>query len=319
MKNVKIITVESDFGAGTRGAKLGPQALVKTLKKNDPAFGSSYPVKQIITPEPEGFDIDDNAKNIETVTDVQLRAMQAIHEVFEAGHLPFVFTGDHSNGLAGISALKNRYPNDCIGVIWIDAHADMHTPYTSPSGNLHGMPLAAALGLGSNRKNKNKVSDYIAERWNALLTLGDKKVNPKLKPADLVLIDTRDLEEEERNYITEQNIKCFTPAYKESLGIETIIAQTCEYLAHCDHLLVSFDVDSLDPTVSYGTGTPVPGGLSKEEAVNLLLGFVGHPKLRLLEITEINPIFDRNHPMEEVAASIVEQIMPTLTGAANQV
>nr|MBC7612370.1 arginase [Pseudopedobacter sp.] len=312
MKKIKIIAIESDYGAGTRGAKLGPQALLKAVNNLNSSLLSGISVHAIIPDEPEIMDLHPTAKNIDTVINVQNRIIELVQHTLSSNEFPFIISGDHSNGLAGISALKNFYAEDSVGVIWIDAHADIHSPYTSPSGNLHGMPLAAAMGIGSTKNDKNNINIDITEKWNELLTLGDKKITPKLKPENIVFIDIRDLEDEEISILKERNIKFFTPEHKKEAGISSIIKQTLAHLAKCEHLLVSFDVDSLDPTVSFGTGTPVPGGLSEQEAVELLTAFMVQPNLKLFEITEINPILDRQHPMEEVAAEIIVKILPAL-------
>ncbi len=302
MKNVKIITIESDFGAGKKGAKLGPQALLKELPHT---FTENIPIERIDPFEKEEGENCEFAINIESILDIEKRALVAIESAIDANHTPWIISGDHSNGLAAISAYKNKFPENRLGVIWIDAHADLHSPYTSPSGNMHGMPLAAALGLQSNEDSKNKVDRSTQSLWKEMLHLGSKKISPKLLPSDLVFIDIRDLEVEEIAILENQSIKHFTPQNRKEIGIQKIIEDTLQHLSHCHHILVSFDVDSLDPSISCGTGTPVHGGLSKEEAIELLKNFLAVPNLFAFEITEINPLLDRIHPMEKEAAEIV--------------
>lgn len=251
----------------------------------------------------------DTAKNIENIITIENRIVNLVQKALEANEFPMIISGDHSNGLGGISGLKNHYPDKTIGVIWIDAHADLHSPYTSPSGNIHGMPLAAALGIGSQKEYKTYLTDEVTEKWNHLITLGDQKICPKILPENIVFVDIRDMEPEELNIISNLNIKSFTPHDIKELGLTAIAEQTLEHLENCDYLYLSFDVDSLDPTVSYGTGTPVPDGLQKDEAVQLLKMFLVQPRLKVFEITEINPLLDRNNPMEEVAAEIIEKVM----------
>lgn len=309
MKNVKIITVESDFGAGTRGAKLGPRAFLKSINKLNPSLFENTQVDTVNTSDLEPNEEPETAKNIEIIITIENRIIDLVQKALEANEFPLIISGDHSNGLGGISGLKNHYPDKTIGVIWIDAHADLHSPYTSPSGNIHGMPLAAALGIGSKKDNKFYLTDEVTEKWNHLIKLGDKKISPKILPENLVFVDIRDLEPEEVTIISDLSIKSFTPHDIKNLGLTEIAKQTLEHLENCDYLYLSFDVDSLDPAVSYGTGTPVPAGLQIDEAIQLLKMFLVQPRLKVFEITEINPLLDRNNPMEEVAAEIIEKVM----------
>ncbi len=302
MKNVKIITIESDFGAGKKGAKLGPQALLKEIPTT---YIENLPLERIVPNEQEESHMGEFAIHIESILSIEKLALQAVETAIDASQTPWIISGDHSNGLVAISAYKNKFPENRLGVIWIDAHADLHSPYTSPSGNMHGMPLAAALGLQSNTENKNKVDRVTQLLWKEMTQLGAKKICPKLLPSDLVFIDIRDLETEEIALLENHSIKHFTPQNRKEIGLQKIIEDTLQHLSHCHHIIVSFDVDSLDPSISCGTGTPVHGGLLKEEAITLLKNFLAIPNLFAFEITEINPLLDRIHPMEKEAAEIV--------------
>jgi arginase len=129
------------------------------------------------------------SKNIEAIYDVHQRALVAVEDVLKENKFPFVLSGDHSNGAAVISAIKNFYHDKKIGVIWIDAHADLHSPFTTPSGNMHGMPLAVTLGVDDGLDDEdNEVSEKEIKLWQQLLTLGDKKITPKITPDNLVFI-----------------------------------------------------------------------------------------------------------------------------------
>lgn len=307
MKNVEIITIESDFGAGKKGAKLGPQAFLKCL---NPSLLTKLPLIRIESnhleeeePYPGNF-----AKNIESIVEVQKLAVEAIEKSMNNNAIPWIISGDHSNGLAGISAYKNLNPSKNIGVIWIDAHADLHTPFTSPSGNMHGMPLAAALGLRKTSSGKNNLDKDSMQLWDNLINLGSNRISPKIKPEHLVFLELRDLEKEEIDLLNELQIKNYTPAQRKEIGLTQLLKDIEIQLADCDQILVSFDVDSLDPTISFGTGTPVPGGLLWDEAVDLLSQLLQSPKLVAFEITEINPLLDRNNPMEEVSAKLIEEV-----------
>jgi arginase len=304
VKNVKIISIESDFGAGKKGAKLGPQALLKELPNS-----LTTPIQQ------ERITVSDLSENqestyalhVDSIIETLNRSIIAITDAVQAGQFPWIISGDHSNGLAAISAYKNLYPEKKLGVIWIDAHADIHTPYTSPSGNMHGMPLAAALGLGMPENPLNKIDKYTQAAWKQLCELGSKRISPKIQSSDLVFIDIRDLESEEIEIVQSNSIRHFTPKDRQTLGLEVIISESKNAVSHCDHILVSFDVDSMDPSISSGTGTPVHGGLSKQDAVQLLAQFLTLPNLFSFEVTEINPLLDRHNPMEISAAEVLTE------------
>jgi arginase len=309
-KEIKVITIESDFGAGKKGAKLGPQATIKQLQVlGNQLVGNS----DLVRVQAEGLETENLppfSKNIESILDVHQRALLAVESVLHENKFPFVISGDHSNGAAVISAIKNFHHDKKLGVIWIDAHADLHSPFTTPSGNMHGMPLAVNLGVDDGLDDEdNEVSEKEVKLWQQLLTLGDKKITPKILPEDLVFIDLRDFEEEEELIINNMGIKYFTPEIRNSIGIEAILNQTIQHLQSCDLIYVSFDVDSLDPEISIGTGTPVPNGLSIDEAAFLLSNLLKNEKIVGLEFTEINPLLDRDKPMEMVAASLINQIL----------
>ena len=141
----KLITVESDFGAGKKGAALGPQALIDELRKLKFSAIDIYNYLRLAPNELPPSTDTPYGKNIENITSFQLKICENISETLRLNKIPFIISGDHSSANALISGIKDVYANSRIGVIWIDAHADLHSPYTSPSGNMHGMPLAVAL------------------------------------------------------------------------------------------------------------------------------------------------------------------------------
>jgi arginase len=192
--------------------------------------------------------------------------------------------------------------------VWIDAHADLHTPWTTPSGNVHGMPLSLLMNI--EKKGKNRPRVFTMDTWDRLRKIG---VNgPKLKPSDLVFIGLRDYEPEEAAIIEEHGIKVFTVKDLRERGAEAIVRETMEHLAACDKIHVSFDVDSLDPSISVGTGTPVPDGLFLDEARGLLSGFCTDPKTVTLDVVEINPSLDTNNAMAEKVLTVLEPLFPVL-------
>lgn len=304
----KLITVESDFGAGKKGAALGPMALIEELKKIQfNAININQPTRltpQIVEPSTE----TPFGKNIETITKFQEITCTEIVNTLQNNQIPFILSGDHSNANALISGVKDFYPNQRIGVIWIDAHADLHSPYTTPSGNIHGMPLAALMGQDHREIGANQPKEITKTLWNQLKRLGRKNISPKIQGKDLVFIALRSTETQEENIITKEAIAAFTPNHIREFGIETIASKTTEHLKNCDKIYVSFDVDSLDSNLSVGTGTPVADGLSLEQAAYLLKTFIKLPQLAGFEITEINPELDTNKPMAPLIAKLMQAI-----------
>ncbi|MFT5725216.1 MAG: arginase, partial [Bacteroidia bacterium] len=222
---------------------------------------------------------------------------------------PIVLSGDHSNALGTIAALKDFNSDKRLGVIWIDAHADLHTPYTTPSGNVHGMPLGASLGEAYESKATNAPNETVVEAWHQLTHLGNKNVHPKVLTQDLVLIAIRDLEEPEWNDIRDNNIKNYVPSQLKDTPMTQIASETLDYLSACDLIYISFDVDSMDPSVSKGTGTSVDDGISLEQAKTLLKQLYDSPKLAALEITEINPLIDKENKMAKAALEIMRHLI----------
>lgn len=311
MRKIKILHIPSELGAGTRGSSLGPAA----LQLEDAARGSRiyqrFPFEVLFSNNtalnhPPKYP---NAKYIEAIYNVQKINGERLEFELEEGNFPLIVSGDHSNALTSISALVNSYPDKRLGVIWIDAHADLHTPYTSPSGNIHGMPLGAALGEIYQSKPTNKVSHEVEEFWTRLTTLGSKKITPMIYPGDLIFIDIRDLEEQEWQDIDDNKIKFFVPARLHNREMKEVGKYALDYLEHCDMIYCSFDVDSMDPSISKGTGTSVENGLSLQQAKDILEVIWNSPKLKILEITEINPLLDSNNKMAKAVLEILDSLL----------
>ncbi|MBP6910179.1 arginase family protein [Patescibacteria group bacterium] len=199
--------------------------------------------------------------------------------------------------------MKKKYPDKRLGVIWIDAHADLHSPYTTPSGNMHGMPVAVAMGFDKTTAeevqkglaaqnlhgNVNTLTDSEAAQWDELCHLGG--VYPMIKKEDMVYIDIRDIENEEKWYI-DTYVKHFDGEYLQDHGIDHVVEHTLQHLNNCDMIYVSFDIDSIDGRIVRGTGTPVKDGLTQYQAQELLKALYKSEKLVSLEIVEINPLLD---------------------------
>jgi len=293
----------SEIGAGTRGASLGFQALeVAALSRGEDVF-KRLPISEIETENQLLYD------EIETPTAKRIKGIGLLYERLEKEvsyqlsdkAFPLVIAGDHSTAGGTIAGVKKAFPTNRIGVIWIDAHADLHSPYSTPSGNVHGMPMATALALDNTSYKINEVKGITLEWWNKL-----KGPEPRLKPEDLVFIAVRSTEQAEDEIIKQNNIRNITVEELRRKGIEKTAEEAIELLSNCDHIYVSFDVDSMDSSISLGTGTPVAGGLWKEEALNLMVELAKNPKVCCMEIVEINPCLDdKKNTMAETALDIL--------------
>ena len=230
--------------------------------------------------------------------------------MLEAGDVPLVLSADHSSAAGTIAGIRQAYPDERLGIIWIDAHSDMHSPYTTGSGNMHGMPLGAALGLDTQARDligalPNELPAIDQHRWGHLKSLNG--VTPQILPEDLVLIGVRFFKPEHTALINQLGVPLHTVAAIRAKGAAYYAELIQQQLAHCDRLYVSFDVDSLDcDEVSRGTGTPEPDGLYMGEALTLMQAFIANPKVCCLEIAEVNPVLDdKGNAMGEAAWDIL--------------
>jgi len=305
-----IIENPSELGAGVRGPSVGPIAVRLEDMRRGARIYNKIPFESVGSRNeelsfPSRFT---HAKYIDIIVEQNRILAEKVERELHKGQFPIIMSGDHSNAIGSISALQNAYPDKRIGVIWIDAHADLHTPHTSPSGNIHGMPLGAALGEGYSSDAINKPDSETLVYWNNLTHLGSHRIHPKIAPNDLVLIDIRDLEEQEWKDIEENHIKNFVPARLLNLEMAEVAKYTLDYLKGCDHIYLSFDVDSMDPSVSKGTGTSVENGLSLNQAKDLLFELLKSSKISLFEVTEINPLIDEENKMAKAVLSIFDHL-----------
>lgn len=307
MRNIKIIEVKSEIGAGTRGASLGVDAIkvaaldfMSSLFVNIPT--ETVPDENRLLYEPVESPY---AKRIKGVHTIYERVSKTVSETMKSGVFPVILAGDHSSAGGTIAGIKIAKPKAKLGVIWIDAHADIHSPYTSPSGNMHGMPVATALGFDNKECQAHKLDKDTVEWWDKLKNIG--KINPKILPEDIVYIGLRDYEKEEEALLKKYNIKIISVSEVRKKGVEYVIRQTFKYLTKCDEIYVSFDVDSMDSSISRGTGTPVSNGLKEREAEDLVASLVQNHKICSLEITEVNPTLDKENLMAEIAFNILHR------------
>ena len=307
IKPIKLIEVKSEIGAGTRGASMG----VDAIKIAALDFGSNF-FKKFKAVEVQNENhlllepvVNDYAKRIKGIHTLNERLANEIKKTLLKEEVPIVLAGDHSSALGTISGIKMAYPNKRIGVIWIDAHADIHTPYTTPSGNMHGMPIACVLGEDNKERQQNKPDDETIEYWEKLKNLGG--ITPKIHYNDLVYIALRDFEPQEDFLIKKHKVRVFNLQEIRKKAVERVAIESLNYLDHCDIIYVSFDVDSMDSRISSGTGTPVPNGITEKEAGNLIYYIMRSKKIVCFEMVEINPTLDKENLMAENAFEILQK------------
>ena len=307
MRNIKLIEVKSEIGAGTRGASLGVDAIKIAALDYMSSFFVNFPSQIVETENRLLYEPIESpyAKRIKGINTMYERVSEAVSSTIKSGVFPIVLAGDHSTGGATISGIKMANPKRKLGVIWIDAHADLHTPYTTPSGNMHGKPLATALAEDNIENQMHHPDEQTIKYWDTLKKIG--KIHPKIKPENIVYIALRDYEKEEEAIIKQNNIKVITVAEIRKKGVMHAVRQTLLHLSNCDQIYLSFDVDSLDSAISRGTGTPVINGLKEREAEDLVATLMQNHKICCLEITEVNPTLDKENLMAEIAFNILQR------------
>ncbi|HEY9364609.1 MAG TPA: arginase [Chitinophagaceae bacterium] len=312
MKNIKLIEVPSEIGAGTRGASLGIEAIKIAALDFMSNFFIHFPSEKIphenkLLHEPIESPY---AKRIKGIVSMYGKVGDAVCDAMKNNFFPVVLSGDHSTSGATIAGIKMAKPKSKLGVIWIDAHADLHTPYTTPSGNVHGMPLAAAINENNEQCAVHGLDAETTKQWNCLKQMG--KIAPKVSPDDVVFISLRDFEKEEKFLIDKYGMKVITTKEVRSKGPENIVRSVLRYLSDCTDIYVSFDVDSLDSGISKGTGTPVSNGLKEREAEDLISKFMQSRKICCFEIAEVNPTLDKENLMAEIAFNILQRSVNSL-------
>jgi arginase len=307
MKNIKLIEVPSEIGAGTRGASLGVDAIKIAALDFMSNFFVHFPNEKIPNENKLLFEPIESpyAKRIKGVMSMYDKVSKAVADSMKNNFFPVIISGDHSNSGATIAGIKMAKPKSRLGVIWIDAHADLHTPYTTPSGNLHGMPLATAINEDNLECAVHELDADTKKQWDYLKNIG--KITPKVLPEDVVFVSLRDFEKEEKALIDKYGMRVVTTNELRRKGAEIVYRSIIRSLSDCTDIYVSFDVDSLDSTISKGTGTPVSNGLKEREAEDLISKFMQSRKICCFEITEVNPTLDKENLMAEIAFNILQR------------
>lgn len=307
---IRLVEVPSELAGAKLGASGGINALkcYSDEKRND--YFQKYPTITIkdenhASSKPTAFK---HARYIDSISLVLKRVAKSIESLREENFFPIVMAGDHSTAAGTLLGLLNAHKNDRIGVVWIDAHADMHTPYTSPSGNMHGMPLMIALGEDNMENVLHTISEEEKRYWEELK--GISRVH--VKPEDVVFCALRDFEKAEDSFIKKHSIKNYSAEDITYEGVKNITKSILEDLKECDRIYVSFDVDSIDPLYIPGTGTPVEFGLSYEQALQLNLELIKSKKVCCWEMAEINPFLDTQNISGKYSFDILDKVTSML-------
>ncbi|CAN5268462.1 arginase [soil metagenome] len=287
---IDIIGVPLDFGSGRRGVDMGPSAIrYAGLHKGLEALG--YQVTDhgnIAAPITETSEIGDSRlKYLEPILHVVQRLADRVAETVAAGHTPLVLGGDHSLALGSVAgAARHRK----LGLIWVDTHGDFNTHETSPSGNIHGMPLAALCGYGA----------------EALVTLGgaDRRA-AKLAPQNVAVVGARELDPDERQLLRSSGVAVYSMEMIDRLGIVEVLERAIEVACRgTDGIYLSLDLDVIDPMYAPGVGTPVPGGLTFREAHLAVELIAETDRLVGMDLVEVNPILDKINMTGELAVQL---------------
>lgn len=289
-RNMSIIGVPMDLGQNRRGVDMGPSALryagvierLENLKYRVGDLGD-VPVSR---PDSKAGVQEGNLRNLKQVSDSNQKLAEMVDQEIDKNRFPLVLGGDHSIAIGTLAGTAKHYEN--LGVIWYDAHGDLNSGETSPSGNIHGMPLAVSLGIG--HENLTSIQNY----------------TPKVKPENIVIIGARSLDPGEKELIKEKGISIYSMHEIDRLGMSHVMAEAIDYLKdRTDGVHLSLDLDGLDPEEAPGVGTPVIGGLSYRES-HLAMEMLSEADiLTSAEFVEVNPILDDKNKTATLAVGLI--------------
>ncbi|ACV57380.1 arginase [Alicyclobacillus acidocaldarius] len=292
MKDIHIIGVPSDYGQNRRGVDMGPSAIrYAGLKEKLERLG--YEVSDlgdVPVPTPETRQIEhQKLKYLREVVSVCEALCEKVDGVLKGGHTPVILGGDHSIAIGSLAGIARA--GQPFGVIWFDAHGDMNTDETTPSGNIHGMPLAASLGLGH----------------EALTGIGG--IRPKVKPENVVLVGARSIDPEERELIRRSGIHVFTMQDVDRRGMDAVMQEAIRIASDGTRgIHLSLDLDALDPMFAPGVGTPVNGGFTYREGHLAMELLAASGKLLSVDVVEVNPILDHRNQTGRMAVELLESL-----------
>jgi arginase len=313
-QRIKFFFNPSEIAAGTRGASLGPEAIRAAARKNNGSLFRLHDV-QVLKDFNLFLDSDNHmvyAKYIDALVEVYQNLSLIISDSLKQGEFPIIVAADHASAGGTVAGIKKAYPDKRLGIIWIDAHGDLHSPYTTPSGNMHGMPLATVLGEDNLACQINQPDSETIKKWELLKNTG--VIGKKILEEDLIFVAVRDTEYQEEAIIERYGIKNYSVEELRSTGASVTATEILKKLSSCDFIYISFDVDSMDPdNTSYGTGTPVKNGLFPEEVKELLSVLIASKKIICFELVEVNPCLDnKSNKMAETALEILEEVVSAL-------
>ena len=297
MKPLTIIGVPLDLGAGRRGVDMGPSAL-RVADLNGCLEGLGYDVKDagdVPVRIRETLNLGNSrSKYLKEISETCVQLSQIVERTLIENHLPIILGGDHSIAIGTLAGVAKYHlgRRQSIGLIWFDAHADFNTPDTSPSGNVHGMPLAASVGIGPGE----------------LTTLGE--VCPKIKPQNAVLVGVRDIDKKEKELLASSAVRVFTMRDIDERGMRSVVEEAMRIASqHTFGFAVSWDMDFLDPAFAPGVGTPVKGGVSYREAHLAMEMIADSGKLVSLELVEVNPVLDHMNTTAKLGVELIQSAL----------
>ena len=311
LSGVSLVEVDCDLGAGKPGAGAGIELLKNAAKhQQDLRRISESLIAEIRGEQTQsanaataGKSTTPHARHIKTIAEVMHDAANLVCTTLQQETFPLVLAGDHSTAASTIAGIRRAHPQSRLGVIWIDAHADIHSPFTTPSGNMHGMPLAIACRHDNLSEAINDPDPITRQLWTDLQDLHGQE-SAAIRFHDLIYVGVRDTEDAEDVTLANHTIPVISTAEVRNDGAIQAANRCLSHLADVDLIYVSFDVDAMDSTICKGTGTPVPGGLWAHEAVLLLRTLLSDPRVCCWEICEINPYLDELNTLAEVSLGI---------------
>ncbi|SFS88525.1 arginase [Marininema halotolerans] len=291
-QGITIVGVPMDLGADRRGVDMGPSA-IRYASVQEKLSMLGFDVKDIgnlQVPTPETYDAGENQlKYLSEITSVSEELTQILDDIVSDGRFPLVLGGDHSIAIGTVAGVAKRRQR--LGLIWFDAHGDLNTADTSPTGNIHGMPLAVSLGIGH----------------PDLVNIGG--FAPKVHPENIVVIGARSLDEGERQLIRDKGIRVFTMHDIDRMGMGRVIEESIAIVTDgTDGVHLSLDLDGMDPKDAPGVGTPVPGGISYRESHLAMEMLSNAGILTSAEFVEVNPILDRKNCTAEAAVALIGSV-----------
>ena len=291
---VSIFGVPTDIGAGRRGASMGPEALrVARLAEALAERGVDVAdLGDVAGPKNPWLGPVDGYRHLEEVVAWNNAVFDTTSDIMRAGRMPVMLGGDHCLAIGSIAAVAAhcRAAGRKLRVLWLDAHTDFNTSAITPSGNLHGMPVACLCGIGP----------------EALTRIGGHV--PALVPAQIRQLGIRSVDQDEKRLVKEHALDIYDMRYVDEVGMKRAMEQALDGLDEDTHLHVSFDVDILDPAIAPGTGTPIPGGINYREAQLAMEMIADSGRLGSLDVVEVNPALDDGNATAELAVDLVESL-----------